>query len=123
MRTDENLAAALAICRLRLSTLVDGGNDLPGDAHPADGLIPGLVVGDNSEERGLLQGRKDGVLKRRKLTLSKTAIGAVLDSSERMPPAARADLRDELVLHNANSRISKEDSLWNPTVESVDDPF
>lgn len=52
---NENLAAALgtmAVLRVCLSSLVDGGDGFPRHAYPTEGLASGPVVGDQSEEWG-----------------------------------------------------------------------
>src|SRR5271165_4811470 len=53
LRRAQNLAAAirtLAVCRLRTSGFGNGGNDFSRHADAPDGLVPGDVVDDESEE-------------------------------------------------------------------------
>jgi hypothetical protein len=54
LRREQNLAVAiraLAVCGLRTSGFGDGGHDFSGHTGAPDGLVPGDVVDDESEER------------------------------------------------------------------------
>jgi len=53
LRREQNLAIAIravAVCPLRTSGFGNGGNDFSGHPDAADGLVPGDVVDDKSEE-------------------------------------------------------------------------
>ena len=53
LRGEQNLAVAiraLAVRRLRTTGFGNGGNDFPGHPDTVDGLVPGDVVDDESEE-------------------------------------------------------------------------
>ena len=50
LRFRQGLAAAFrspSVCGMRPPSFADGRNRLPGHAHPADGLVPGDVVGSS----------------------------------------------------------------------------
>jgi len=45
-------ARSVDVCRVRASGLADRGDDLPGHAQAAAGVVPGDVVGDDAEDGG-----------------------------------------------------------------------